>query len=176
MKTTIIVIILFICNSEIFSQSNKICWNENRKLTWDDFTVKSIDSSQNFSATTSYEMKVKFKLNSVIPYFIKDESWVLLSEKSSLDLLEHEKLHFDIVELFARKMRYEFEISKENNLEKIYDCNMLILKEFQHRYDRETNHGIIGSEQNCWIEFIKDELKKLDTHKTTINDCEILKD
>lgn len=176
MKTTIIVIILFICKSQLFSQSNKICWNENRKLTWDDFTVKNGDSSQNFSAATSYGMIFKFKLNSVIPYFRKDKSWVLLSEKSSLDLLGHEQLHFDIVELFARKMRRELEISDENDLEKIYHCNILISDEFQDRYDSETNHGITDSEQNCWIKYVKDELKKLDTYKTTINHCEILKD
>jgi hypothetical protein len=174
MKTTIIVIVLFTCNSQLFSQSNKICWNEKRRLTWDDFMIRSGDSTNSFSATTSYGLKFKFNL--VVPYFKKDKSWVLLSEKYSLDLLEHEKLHFDIVELFARKMRYEFEISNENDLEKIYDCNMLILDEFQDRYDNETNHGIIRSEQNCWIEYVKNELKKLDNYKTTIEHCQVLKD
>jgi hypothetical protein len=173
-KTTIIIIILLICKIQLHSQSNKICWNESRKLTWEDFTVKNTDSSQNFSTITS--CGIKFKLNLVVPYFKKDKSLVLLSEKSSLDLLEHEKLHFDIVELFARKMRHEFKISNENNLEKIYDYNMLILNEFQDRYDNETNYGVRGSEQNCWIEYVKDELKKLDNYKTTIDHCETLKD
>lgn len=176
MKPTIIVIILFICNSEIFSQSNKICWDENRKLTWDDFTVIRGESAPKFSALSFCGIKANLKLNLVVSYLIKDKSWVILSKKSKLNLLEHEKLHFDIVELFARKMRREFGISNEDDIEKIYDCNMLILDEFQDRYDSETNHGIIDSEQNCWIEYVKDELKKLDNYKTTINHCEILKD
>jgi hypothetical protein len=176
MKTTIIVIILFICNSQLFSQSNKICWNENRKLTWNDFIITKEKSAQNFSALSSCGMTIDFNLNVVTPYFNKDKSWVLFSKKLSLDLLEHEKLHFDIVELFARRMRREFEISDEKDLEKIYDCNMLMLDEFQDRYDSETDHGIINSEQNCWIEYVKDELRKLDNYKTTINHCEILKD
>ena len=53
---------------------------------------------------------------------------------------------------------------------------MLILNEFQDRYDNETNYGVRGSEQNCWIEYVKDELKKLDNYKTTIDHCETLKD
>ena len=39
--------------------------------------------------------------------FSKDSSWVLKNAVKDSELLQHEKLHFDITEIFARKCRKE---------------------------------------------------------------------
>lgn len=178
MKFAFFLMFFFFFEYNIFAQNVKICWNTNKVLCWSDFRV--LNSQENidegYSALSFCGIILKIKYDLVIPYFDKEKSWVLLSRKKSKILLSHEITHFDIVELFARKMRHEFDISTDKNFEPIYDRNIILLDSCQDRYDVETNHGIIESEQTCWNNYISDELKKLDKYKTTEKECNILKD
>lgn len=178
MKLIFLFIFLICCEFKIFSQNMKICWNPKKVISWNDFTtILSQDSTdKDYSASTSAGIKLNLTHNLVVPYFNKKKSWVLFSKKESNLLLSHEIRHFDIVELFARKIRYEFNTSIEKNMECIYDKNMILLNNFQERYDFETNNGTIESEQVCWNEYISNELNKLGNYKTTDKECSILRD
>ena len=109
------------------------------------------------------------KIN-VIPYFFKRKSW---SCSNSSETLEHEQLHFDIMELFSRKIRHDFEIKKSNKQSKIesyfesYKNRFKECSVYQQLYDKETIHGTISLKQLEWEDRITRELKELDAYKYT---------
>ena len=109
--------------------------------------------------------KIQYKVNA---YFVRSKSWV---KDSSQKLLEHERLHFDIAELYARKIRQavcEITIRKKKKDKKpkhYADTVQKLLDEsnaYDIRYDKETAHGLIGKEQDRWESLVKSELQKYD--------------
>lgn len=98
---------------------NIIYWNENRPLTWDDFTGEIyLKDDPNASAQTStsinYRHAVLVFTEGICQYYLdyiraegivhKDKSWVIEKAKSDY-LLNHEQGHFNIAEIFARKFK-----------------------------------------------------------------------
>jgi len=83
-------------------------------------------------------------------------------------LLDHEQLHFDLTELAARKIRKRFEDFKDSCLDpgEIEPIQGIVadvdreLQEEQHRYDRETNHGVNVRMQDQWRRKILAQLKE----------------
>jgi hypothetical protein len=122
-KTLFFVCILFIfCSSNVFIESksnyfkegsDRILWSSKRKLVWDDFRGIP-DTSRTISiASTSSKIEIteNFILNGIPKYevqcyFIRSESWTKVNDESTLS---HEQLHFDIDELFTRKIRKAFD-------------------------------------------------------------------
>ncbi|MFZ6011322.1 MAG: hypothetical protein ACOYXT_13320 [Bacteroidota bacterium] len=82
-------------------------WNEFYKLSWHDFQGKPGDESVGDAGTfirikaKPFFVKKKVQYN-VLVYFVKDKSW---KRDPSPALLAHEQLHFDMAELYARKIR-----------------------------------------------------------------------
>lgn len=111
---------------------------------------------------------------SVINKFVKNESWMLVRSKH---VLEHEQIHFDISEIYARKIRKALrQLIKENetdvNIHK--DKIQKILKErtnYQKAYDRETYHGVLEKKQKTWALKIKSELSALSSYKDNYDQC-----
>lgn len=99
-------------------------------------------------------------------YFSPSRSWTKV--KDSDHLLAHEQLHFDITELYTRKLRKlisEMEGDCERasrSLQKVYDRNYEALAKYQAQYDRETKHSIIEEEQLRWEKKVQEELKALE--------------
>jgi hypothetical protein len=90
----------------------------------------------------------------VLAKFHKNQSWTVSDD---LDLLNHERLHFDIAELFARKIRKSFfklKTAKERSYSKYWNAYTVLWKECrlqQKQYDLETNHGTKKIENDKWI-------------------------
>ena len=86
-------------------------------------------------------------------------------------LLDHEQLHFDLAEIAARKIRKRFEDFKDGcfdarDTEPIQAMVAEVdreLQEEQHRYDRETAHGVNVRMQDQWNRKIQGLLKSSDT-------------
>ena len=150
-----------------------IAWTEKR-LTWKDFKGQPSLSSR-VAATTasgiSYEfsttgIKDAFTIDFVITtHFYPKKSWY----KSVLCddfVLSHEQLHFDISELFARKLRKELSediFTHENvkaKVKAIYNKNNQALNEYQNRYDEATNFSRNLQQQVLWNKKIAEALKK----------------
>jgi hypothetical protein len=82
-------------------------------------------------------------------------------------LLDHEQLHFDLAELAARKIRKRFEGFRESCLDGDDPAPIQAmvaevdreLQEEQHRYDRETNHGVNVRMQDQWRRKVQALLK-----------------
>ena len=106
----------------------------------------------------------------IVSNFYQKKSWT--RTRDSLTLL-HEQKHFDITELFARKVRKyilnSILISKE--ILKVYGKIQSIVKleqNYQKLYDKETNHGNNTRKQLEWNIKIGNELVELDEYKDTL--------
>jgi len=155
---------------------DRILWQPGYKLQWKDFKGKP-DNNAKWKATTICEIKAEFPFSEtsnkyyaiVKCYFIKSKSWV---KKDPTDyLLNHEQMHFDMGEVFCRKMRKEFsEKTFSNNVfakesQKIYEKTMKDYAKEQELYDKETNHSLIKEKQEEWNQKIAAELEALEKYK-----------
>lgn len=156
-----------------------ISWEDDYKLSWSDFKGKPKPNSGAVAETASgisFGFSVK-ELNSnvvsytaeVHAYFSVEKSW-FHKDKASDYILNHEQLHFDITELFARKFRKEIAQQKVSNdikakLKVIYKKHVTDLGTMQKRYDAETDHSKKIDAQQRWQLFIKKELDKLSKFK-----------
>ena len=85
--------------------------------------------------------------------FEPHNSWTKTNE--SVELLEHERLHFHISELYARKLRKQIQETKFNStdqklmneISRMYEDKMNELSKYQIRYDRETSHSTMEEKQ-----------------------------
>lgn len=181
---TFVLILLCICSfpaalfSQEFPESENdtiIVWTENRKLTYNDFVkvplqgIKAAESNIGIEVRLSMTDNINLKFY-VITYFYKKSSTI--SSKKP-EILKHEQVHFDIAELFARKMRQRIQqlinanyrsarIKEEIN--KLYQD----YANFQDRYDRETNHSINSDEQEKWNAYIGEEMDRLYAFRSKI--------
>ena len=154
----------------------KIPWEENVHLTWDDFKGTP-DPNSDFKANTNTGIIYSWGLRKangevtlnyeVYNHFYPQLSWV--NPGSKVDhLLKHEQLHFDISELHARKLRKklsEIDPKKLNSNAKQYLNNLYseIDKErsaMQKAFDRESKHSIDREQEAKWQKFVKEELQK----------------
>lgn len=150
-----------------------ISWSE-RKLTWEDFkgeppqsdrvaatTASGISYRFTTLSNTSKHLKVNFEIST---HFYPNESWYK-PELCDDIILGHEQLHFDITELFARKLRKEFSQATfdhtniKSKVKSIYNKNNKELSAFQNRYDAETNFSRNRKNQRIWNLKIKEALE-----------------
>lgn len=78
-------------------------------------------------------------------------------------LLEHEKRHFDIMEIYTRKAQDSLDQMILSSYEEKYDVINYFLKvsdSIQDVFDRDTDHGTIEEKNNEWNYLIEEELKK----------------
>lgn len=152
----------------------EIEWSPLRKLTFDDFKAASmIDTSEkNIGAETmagikftsnyiSLFSKPKFRTHA---YFSTFESWFKPSLTHNRKLLQHEQCHFDISELYRRKLQLALDTSKINvrNVEsKTKDIYLQIERDYKARqrlYDNQTKHGTDSIMQQQWLVQVAQEL------------------
>lgn len=172
-------VIAFVCLlffQSLSGQDGRIPWIEGQKLTWDDF--QSVEKGRNrFAAESSCGLFYSLTQEgdrtrvTVFAYFIPDESWVVAAKKNER-LLAHEQLHFDIAELWARKMKksfakYELPVQSfikqkaDRKMKEEYARFFKEMMKMQQRYDHETVHGTKEREQEKWERDIKRNLDAL---------------
>ncbi|MFD1064289.1 hypothetical protein ACFQ1Q_13620 [Winogradskyella litorisediminis] len=157
---------------------SRITWNENRKLTWDDFkgnpnleefpTALAVTNSGFGFEPSAFSLFKKGKL------FIQatmntNKSWALPEGRTDY-VLKHEQIHFDITEIYSRKLR---KIFQENNFtsadylraKEVFDALFAEYREFQDRYDTDTQKGIKEETQKKWEAIVEIELAKYEAYK-----------
>jgi hypothetical protein len=164
------ILIAYVCFTTIVGHAQYIRWVEGQSLTWDDFVGKVNDSSQ-YDAECFAEIRYEYRFFTanrfefeVYASFNKGSSW-RRKEMETEALLKHEQMHFDIAELFAIKLKNDFE-----NYSYTANYNEQILFLFEKRkqeyqamqrlYDEETNHSLNKDRQKEWEDFIMNELHK----------------
>ncbi|WP_281765469.1 DUF922 domain-containing protein [Neptunitalea lumnitzerae] len=177
-KNRILIIFLQLFSSIVFSQEIEndtiLLWQLDRPLEWIDFQGKE-KIEPNVTHKSDAVTSVKFLFISMsnsegiiypypVCYFLKNISWTI---SNSTSLLNHEQTHFNISELYARKIRKEFLelLKKENIIQEDYEkISNKYIKEVYERhilYDEETVHGRIQEAQNEWDKKIRKELEEL---------------
>lgn len=144
-------------------ENNAIPWETSRKLTWKDFKGKPFKTAWAAATTASgisysftgqergdgYELD--FKVNA---FFYPDKSWY--QPKLCDDVvLRHEQLHFDISELYARKLRIKLDSTRftknvKEEVKVLYEQTLEELHRTQSQYDYETNYSRDQEQQLRW--------------------------
>jgi len=162
-------------NPEAFEK--EILWNPDRKLKVSDF--KGSTNDKPFVAATNayfgYNTRIKPKENIVIvevdTYFNCELSYFKNNKNQSL-VLNHEQLHFDITELYARKFTQRLQLEVKSfkdlvkNVERIGNEVHKELQLKQDAYDTDVYSDL--SQQSSWDEWTKMGLKELDIYKNKI--------
>ena len=112
-----------------FVKDEFILWQENKKLKIQDFKADNKDTikvnrQQFLGAISAIRIEYSsFQRNknsvpdfSIKTYFDPNESWMLLKNDY---VLQHEQIHFDLTELYARKMRKSVESLRQKNVTNI---------------------------------------------------------
>lgn len=154
-------------------ERNELVWNPYYRLQESDFRgIPDVDSPSDAGASVKITAK-PFVSGKRIEYdvraiFDRQRSW---ARGMSTSLLEHEQLHFDIAELYARKIRERIHELQQQRVRDIAVYNREIqklLKEsnaYDQRYDIETLHGAMSGKQEIWTERVRAELASLDEYR-----------
>lgn len=145
---------------------NRIVWSNKYKLTWNDFKCQPDTSMTNVGAVTSCEIEIlhsEYK-NEIPHYKLKcffnlNKSWTVVNDSTSL---KHEQLHFDIYELYTRKIRKSFDslnVKKHKNISTYEKIFIKYGKKCNNRNDLYDNQVYFNEiKQKQWIERINKEL------------------
>lgn len=176
MRYIFIIALFSFCSFVKKDAPETILWNEERLLTWDDFRgkperrfagasthydiIKTLTMTNEFSATVNIEAIFFCKKSWKKPLWVNES------------LLAHEQKHFDVVELFSRKLRKQIQETvfssysdletKSDSLYKIIDKDMDV---YQDAYDDGSNGSMDGNGQRAWNKKIMDEIHSLEAHK-----------
>jgi hypothetical protein len=143
-----------------------VAWSDARKLTWNDYKADPSPESDAAASTTTY-LAISYNIGAsgfsykIQSKFSKTRSW---GRHRSEYILTHEQAHFDIAEIFARKLHQrmtEYKFNRrtyQKDLNKIYQEVVDEKEKMQNDYDEETNHSINKEKQRAWLKKIADLL------------------
>jgi len=145
------------CYAQDSPNDNLVKWDESEKIEWDHFFVK--EGPGRFAAECHTFFKANFYLENdsvfcqIVTYLNKDSSWRKPGlKKDDPYNINHEQVHFDITEIFARKIRkhlIEYPVN-EQDVKKVYFANAKECRRFQESYDKETRHSLDRKKQVEW--------------------------
>lgn len=152
---------------------NSFSWMEHRTLSWNDFKGNVDTQSNESAAATCCSIGFRVENNaaghpevSVYNNFYIDRSWVKDDARIE-SILAHEQGHFDLCELYTRKLRSSLNTIDLNSpdvkqeLMKIYAAVSDEYEARQQAYEQETAHGTVIPEQKKWQNMISSELGQL---------------
>ena len=174
MSKYFIILLLILGQENTFCQTRNdsiIYWSCKRNLKWEDFQGKPHSDVVGEAAICCSGLSYHYheEEDTIVSFVIKAEflkykSWTRTD--SSWDL-NHEQGHFDITEIFARKLRKSYlniDPSLRSNSEEMHNKFLYYMKElkkFQNEYDAYTLHGLSRETQIEWSLKIKQMLTEL---------------
>ena len=146
-----------------------IMWDEQR-LSWDLYQGHADYSATDIAAITASGIvswkgckddKIDYEIHAC---FDKYQSWVK-PEGYTPYCLGHEQGHFDITEIYARKLHAElknhsFKCGEEEQFERFINDFLLEWEMTEKQYDLDTNWSTDRAEQAVWVEKIELKLAK----------------
>ncbi|MCB9230873.1 MAG: DUF922 domain-containing protein [Bacteroidia bacterium] len=159
-----------------FGQGNRyIVYSPDRPLTWADFKAP-IDEASGHKAGTHSGIKYSFtgsmsdegiSLDFTVYAFVDRAQTWSIEEEQSEDLLAHEQLHFEITEVYARKLRKAlseatFTENYKAEAQSIFDRIMEERNETQGQYDLDSNHSMDVEGQVKWNKKVATRLSQLE--------------
>lgn len=168
LSTIISTIFLLSCSNNLFNGKRDIpiiCWEHPNLLQWNDFEGEIPNRTLNAAET---HVLIRYKIiskKSVIVECCMDrtKSWVNLNSATD-SLLIHEQYHFNLAEIYARKIRREMsnlDTLSISNTKEIYEKWLQLHWSEQARYDKETNFSKNRQKQQEWQNHMEKELEEL---------------
>lgn len=158
----------------------RIAWSDDYRLSWADFKGQPKQGNVFVASTNSgLSFGYGFKTINGVPtsdfnyevtsYFYPELSWYV-PERVSERVLNHERTHFDITELHARKLRkriaeFDFSVNAKEELDELYSQIERERRAMQSKYDLETDHSVLHAEEAAWVSKVAQWLKDHDTWK-----------
>jgi hypothetical protein len=163
----------------LFQADTRIEWTESKKLEWKDFKGQpnlqirdAAISSAGISILGGKSQGDTLALT-ITANFNPQKSWV--KEGAQTDyLLNHEQTHFNIYELYSRKLKKsltETKISKQTykaDLDALVAAAKKEAENIQNLYDNETTHSLVVEKQKEWDLKITQELASFQKYKAPI--------
>ena len=155
-----------------YNNARNIPWEDSKKLVWSDFKARP-DGRVDADAVTAYSISIEPEMQNdrivlmINNNFLKHESWV---KEESDHLLTHEQGHFNIAEIYVRKLRMEinaleYSQSLQDEIDVIYERIFNELDQMQQKYDRETNLSRNKNAQKSWDVWMERQLRSLEAYK-----------
>lgn len=155
--------------------ANTIYWSDDRKLTWDDFQGNPDYNYADVSALTSSGIihlkgcedgKIIYKIKA---YFEKQHSWFKPEAKTNHHLA-HEQIHFDITELYARKLeqalaKHDFNCEQQEEFQAVVNEYLGKWQSAQINYDLFTHYSMKRKRQQTWKHRVAMELSLVERNK-----------
>ena len=159
-------------------ESNReLVWNQPDGLTMEDFqrNLANVPQKQKVGRNTyaqlegyiycgikfSYEQRGNNFKYEIYSFMEPSQSWI--RDKNNVGTLEHEQAHFNIAEIYSRKLKYD--LRNEWNLKrakKKYKQMFKSLLKKQADFDKD-HHGEVGVERK-WEIWIADQLRELNQY------------
>ncbi len=173
LKYSVVFVIFGLLSFQPLQDDEIILWQENERLSWSDFKAKP-PALNGAAAVTASGITYKYRVMSdgknttvtfdIVTHFYPHKSWYKPKICDSL-ILGHEQLHFDISELYARKLKKrlsQLTFTRSNvkaRVRGIYNQINNELNEFQNQYDAETDFSRDSVQQLRWNKKIEAALK-----------------
>jgi hypothetical protein len=127
-------------------------------------TYRMLEGFINTGIAYSFERTGDFVHYELYAFMLPDDSWLL--DRDDPETLEHEQAHFNITEIYARKMRSRLSrVKNQEAAKRIYRQLMDDLQRKQADFDRyhERENGVAPE----WKKWIEGSLKELEAFKET---------
>ncbi len=164
----ILSLILFLPAVIFFSNKEEqyIDWSNEKRLEWDDFKAPPVKNTDAAALTATHLGFSYSFINGKVSYdivcrFDKTKSWGLVKNEW---ILKHEQGHFDIAEIFARKLNQDVSEYKFNrksfqkDLDDIYKKVVAEKEAYQNEYDTGSDYSRHRRYQNDWLKKIEKDL------------------
>lgn len=147
-------------------------WSASRPLVLADFRGRPRPGEPHAALTSATVVaQVACQSNkftgSVQAAFDPARSWVRDPATLTAKLLRHEQLHFDIAEVYARRLRQKLADAQipcaqlAPTFERLSNGIYAEWEKAEDRYDLDTKHGLVPAQQRAWEEQVQKELAEL---------------
>lgn len=162
------MILYFVLPAGECHAQDTLWWKKEERLRWEDFQGFP-DTTEVFEALTyagisfSYSYSGNSFTFKAATYFNRAKSWRLPIADSGK--LRHEQLHFDITEIFTRRLMVRLgqlkpeKASVQQTISALLKDVLAEKDRFQHYYDQETHYGTRPAEQKKWEKRVADLLQ-----------------
>jgi len=153
-----------------------IPWSARHRVEWPDFRGRPHNGGSTAAETATgigymIQCRDEHLAFAVLATFSPFESWVRTdvpgSSTASAATLRHERAHFDITELFARRLRQALSAGQDicphgtKDARRTFEQLRSASDQMQIRYDKETSHGQAAGPQAQWEKRISAGLDSL---------------
>lgn len=171
-KFPILIILFFVAITFAAPDRDMLEWGPEAKVTLKDYKGRVPDSTDHLAATSCGmycipQIVADSAFITVVAYVDRNKSWAKKKQVNDT-LLHHEQGHFDLTEIYSRKLRKKLKYISTTRKTYIADCKeayekiWIELQDSQREYDKATHFGSVHFAQRTWDQFV---FKYLDYYK-----------